>query len=266
MTDEIKQPESAPKKEEPKDAPADPNAGKAEDKPQGSPQDDIPEKFKGKSPAEIAKAYVELEREHGKVKNEVGTTRDEIAQWKALGNVIKGNPKLKEAIQQEIDRLAGKKPDDTKPEEPKQPDDTRIALENQIIDKVEGKYGLSQLDAEKKKELEKRIGTELADMYDPGGTKPPSEVLRSIPLDKLERSIEKAYRLATLDDQVERARSQAYIEARVNNEARIGSMAATGTSGESLVLTPGQKEAARKMGISEEDYKKQLQEIQKEQS
>ena len=262
MTD---QPNSAPDNQDKSqiEAPAAPEAGKAI--PQGASQDDLPEKFKGKSASEIAKSYLELEKQFGEHSQEVKQTRDEIAQWQALGNVIKGNPKLREEIQVEIDRISGKKPDNADKSKPTEPtrDDTRIALENEIINNFEEKFGLHRLDNEKKKVIDKAIGTELAEMFDPGGTKPPSEVLRVIPLDKLSRVLEKAYRLATLDDEKEQVRSQAYLDAKLNNEAKIGSMPSSGAQSETIILTPEQREAAKRMNVSEENYKKQLIAIQK---
>lgn len=255
-----------PSKDNPQKAPEVTDPGKADTKPPVTPQDDLPEKFKGKTAAEIAKAHLELERKLGEDSENKKKLTDELASWKALGTVIRDNPSLKAAVQAEIDRISGKKsdPSDQNPDKPKEPDDTRIALENQIVDKIEEKFGLAQLAPEKKREIEKRIGIELCDMYDPGGRKSPSDVLRMIPLDKLPKAIEKAYRLATLDDEVERARSEAYIEARTNSEASFGSMASTGINTKTRVLTAGQKEVARKMNISEEDYIKQLDEIEKE--
>ena len=227
--------------------------------------DELPEKFKGKSASEIAKSYLELEKIHGEHSQEVETNRKEIEQWKALGAVIAGKPELKKAIQDEIDRISGKAKDPVKPgEEPKKPDDTRIALQDQIINKFEEDRGLRLIPKEKKAELDKAIGRELVDMLDPTGTKTPSEIIESIPVDRLPKYLDKAYLLATSQDKEERTRSQEFIEAKRNQAAMIGSMPSSGVRESDFDLTPGETEAARRMNISEEDYKKQKIEMAKE--
>lgn len=248
---------AAPTEDKPKEpqAPAAPEAGKAQP---GAETPSLPEKFKGKTSEDIAKAYLELEKEHGKHSEEVKKSRDEIAQWQALGNVIRGNPELQKSIQAEIDKISGKAVETAKPGEPTKPvrDDTRIALEDQIINKFEEEHGLKGVASEKKKEMDTAIGRELAAMLDPTGTKRASEVLAGIPLDRLPMYLDKAYKLATADDEKERARNQAYLEARTNNMAAIGSISSSGVNASSVDLTPGEREAARRMNISEEDYKK----------
>lgn len=227
--------------------------------------DELPEKFKGKSASDIAKSYLELEKEHGKHTEEVKKTREENEQWKALGQVIGNNPALKKAVQDEIDHITKPKTEDKKEdkETPKR-DDVRIAAQDQIINKFEEDRGLRLIPAEKKTELDKAIGRELVDMLDPTGTKTPSEIIASIPVDRLPKYLDKAYLLATAGDKEERTRSQEFVEAKRNQAATIGSMPSSGVRESDFNLTPGEKEAARRMNISEEDYIKQKKEMAKE--
>lgn len=246
------------------DKPAEPQAPAPTPGQAAAPVDDLPEKFKGKSAAEIAKSYLELEKTHGKSAEELGKSREEIAQWKALGQVIGGKPELKKAIQDEIDRISGKAP--AKPGEPEAPkrDDVRISQQDMIINKFEDDRGLRLIPLEKKQELDKAMGRELVDMLDPTDTKSPSEIIESIPVDRLPKYLEKAYLLAIAGDKEERTRSQEFVEAKRNAAATIGSMPSSGVNSSDFSLTPGEKEAARRMNISEEDYIKQKKEIAKE--
>ena len=231
-----------------------------EDPKKSDPSDihsDIPERFKGKTAEEIAKSYTELEKIHGKHTDEVKKTRDELAQWEALGKVIAGNPELEKQVQEEIDRISGKKSQDKK-EEPKNtvPDEYRRATESQIVNQFEKEIGLNKLEGDKKKEIYQRIGSELDFMAGPGG-------MKSIPLDRLPAYLDRAYKLATVNDREERSRLEAYAKARENMEASFGSIPSSGVNSETVTLTSDQQKAARKMGISEDNYKKQIKEIEK---
>lgn len=226
---------------------------------QGKQAEDLPEKFKGKSATEIAKSYIELEKKIGENEN----VKKDLAQWQALGKVIKGNPKLKEAIEEEILKISGapSQNKDTKDEPKVQQDpETRQTLENQIVADFEKEIGLKSLASEKRDTLYKKVGTELMDMLDPGGTKSYREVITSVPLTRLRSYLDKAYKLATADDAEERGRVKALSEARQNNEAMFSSMpSAGGKTGEGL--SPEEKAAAKKMGISEEKYLKNKKEL-----
>lgn len=227
------------------------------------PDDQLPEKFKGKTAAEIAKSYVELEGKLGEHSKEIETARKENKELKALGWLIGQNPDLKKAVEAEIDRLEGKQTPKSG-EEPKKPDDTRAAVTGQLIGKFEEDHGLTLIPKEKKVELDRAIGRELVDMLDLTGTKTPSQVIAELPVDRLPIYLKKAYVLATAGDTEERTRSKEFIEARRNQAAVIGSMPSSGVNSGGDELTPGEKESARRMNISEEDWKKQKKEMAQE--
>lgn len=266
MADE---PNSDPKgQQDPQDNPQNPpsNAGDG----QGNTADDLPEKFKGKTAAEIAKAYTELEGKFGENSKEVGEAREHLQQWESLGKVIRSNPELQKQIEKEISRLAGGGDDDPKPnnDDPNKngqasQDDTRVAVENEIIGRFEGKYGIDSLPAEKRKELNTKIGLELSDMLDPSGKKTYREILDSISLERLPKYLDKAYRLATIGDEAETARVNALLENRRNIEASFSSMPATG-GGNSETLSEAERAAAKKLGISEEDYLREKKKLEEE--
>lgn len=221
-------------------------------------QGDLPERFKGKSASEIAQSYVELEKKLGDQSQEVGDMRKEIEGWKALGRVLEENPTLSDLVEKEIDRIAGKKGDSTsKSDQPPKADDVRLATENVIITKFEERFAIDRVDPEKKQKLHQAIGNELAEMVDPGGKMTVKQVMDSIPLDRLDRYLEKAYKLATINDREEQARIAGIVEARNNSEASFGSIPSSGVRSQQVKLTPEEQKVARRMGISEEDYIKE---------
>lgn len=211
----------------------------------------LPDKFKGKTAEEIATSYLEVEKEIGRLRNQVGDgekTRQEVEQWRQLGQIIEGDPVLFSALETKI-----KGPKNGQP--PKR-DDTRVALEQTMINDFERNYGLDSIEQAKRSELNQKIGIELAEMLDPGGQKTYQEIIESIPLDRLPKYLDKAYKLATTGDQAERARMEGLIQAKQNNEASFGNIPASSSKSDGVTLTPEEREAARKMNVSEEKYLK----------
>lgn len=221
-------------------------------------EDELPEKYRGKTAKEIAKMHQEAEKALGAHSQELGSSRKEIENWRVLGQLIKSRPDLAKEIEREIEKLEGK-PATT--ETPAVRDDTRIATEQIIIDKFEQQFGLTTLPAEKRALLNKKIGQELSEMLDPSGKKSVSQILNSISLNVLPKFLEKAYKLATGNDREEQIRVETYLTARQNSEASFGGMPSSSARGNAITLTEKQKAAARGLKISEEDYIKQLQEL-----
>lgn len=227
--------------------------------------DNLPDKFRGKTATDIATAYLELEKTLGKHTSEVNEVRGKLEQWEKLGQVLEADPELYKQVESRIDRLSGKKTDTTVNDQVSEDvKDTRLATENQIINGFEQKYNIHQLVPEKRQALQVKIGQELAEMLDPGGKKTVKQVIDSIPLAKLPNYLEKAYKLATVDDRDEQVRSRAVIEARQNIEASFGSMPSGTLRSDNKQLSEEEKKVARKMGISEEKYLKQKQVLENE--
>lgn len=247
------------------DAPSSQPDGQAGEKPDGETKtDDLPEKFKGKSVQEVAKSYLELEKKLGEHSTTVDQAKKQLKQWEALGAVLESNPELYRAVEDEILRVNGKKRDTTENDPASAKDDTRIATENILINNFEKQFGIDQLPPEKRGELHKQIGTELAEMIDPGGEKSVKDVMNSIPLDRLPKYLEKAYRLATINDANEKARLDGLLQARQNNEASFSSVPSSSVNGQKVQLSDEEKKVARRMNISEEDYLKQKIALQNE--
>lgn len=260
MPDEIK-------KDPTKDNPPENNdPSQTKDGESGKPSSDhlqIPEKFKGKSVEDVIKAYGEAEKKLGEHSKEVETVRKQLADWEALGKVIEGDPDLEKKVREAISNVKNKKQDIDKDKKIVN-DDSRKATESIIIGNFEKDKGITTLEGEKKKALYIKISNELADMLDPGGDKSPQEVLESISLNKLPTYLEKAYRLATVGDEAEKARLEAYTKIRQNNEAIIGSISDSGSNSDQTQLTPEQREVARKLKISEDKYLANLKKQQEE--
>lgn len=218
--------------------------------------DNLPEKFKGKSAVDIAKAYKELEQLHGKNSKEVNEVRGQLEKWQKLGKILEADPELYKQVEGAIDKFSGKKTDTTENDQVSEDlKDTKLATENRIINDFERGYNIHQLAPEKRTELQTKIGQELAEMLDPGGKRTVKEVLDSIPLTRLPNYLEKAYKLATLNDREERARVEGLAEARQNNEASFGNIPSSSLK-QNAQLTEDEKKVAKKMNISEENYLK----------
>jgi hypothetical protein len=247
-----KEPEKAPEITSVKDI-------KAED-------DDVPEKFKGKSASEIAKSYLELEKKLGEKQTdtEKETLAKEVAQWRELGKFIENDPDAIKTLEASIKRQRGINDDPAKDGEKPHTDDTRLALQNNIINDFEKSYGIDSLEPDKRTAMHKKIGDQLADMFDPTGKRTYSQIINEIPLNKLGTYLDKAYKVATVDDAEERGRTKALLEARQNREGTMGSMPSSNGSNDSITLTSEQRAVAQKLGISEEKYKAQLKKINSE--
>lgn len=218
-------------------------------------QEDLPEKFQGKSSSEIAKSYLELEKKLG----QYSQTQKELEEWRALGQVIKNDPELVKALESKV--ATQQKSDEGKANgQPK--DDTRSAVSNNIVNQFEKEKGLDQLEPDKRKDMHQRIGNELADMLDPGGNKSTREILESINLSKLPQYLDKAYRLATMNDQAEQERLKGLAQARQNSEAEFGSMRASSGKSEKKSLTPEEEATAKKLGITPEKYLEQKKKLE----
>lgn len=242
-----------------------------QDPPKGgqSTQDQLPEKFKGKSASEIAQAYLELEKLHGKSSQEVNQTREEatkvnqkLQQWEALGKVIQSNPALYNQIESEIKKLGNQQPsnqqtDPTIPRIERDLTDTKLATQSNIFDKFESKFGIDSLPTEEANTLKGKIGRELAEMT---GTKDVSSAIAQLPLDRLPIFLEKAYRLATDGDDQERARLKGMLDARKNNQASFGNVPSSSIRENTDGLSPEEKKVAQRLGVSEDKYLKQKQE------
>ena len=265
MADEQPQAPQSGQPEKPK-APVTPDTGQATDK-QAAPSEN---KFAGKSPEELAKAYSELEKKLGDSSNELGELRKFREQMDVVLQAIWADQDVYNSVDKKIKEIRGVpvengqtqtnvegSPQITSPVDT----DTRRALEAQIIDQFERRYGLDGLDPTKRREEHTKLGTALAEMLDPGGTKTYQEILNSVSLARLPKYLENAFFLANRDELIEKEKLKALTQNRENEGAAIGSLPSSSGSASNLSLTAAEKEAASKMKISEDKYlerKKQI--------
>jgi hypothetical protein len=132
--------------------------------------------------------------------------------------------------------------------------DARNYILTQTFRDFESDKGLVDLSNDSRTDLNNRILSELKDMLDPMGNKTINQVLQDVSLTKLPRFLEKAYDLATKDEQRQAARDAGKAEALGESAGIIGSMPSGSVNPDKVTLTLQEKEAARKMRISEEKY------------
>ena len=214
---------------------------------------EVPEKLQGKSDSELVKMYVELEKKIGEQGNELGQARKFQQDMALVLETIEANPNLKTEIQKELKKATGfKEPDVNKPsQDSTKTDETRRAVEAQIIKEFEGTHGLNSLNQEEKAKTYSKIGDELIDMFDPSGKKTTAQILDEIDLTKLPRMLEKAYFLVNRGEG----------ENRAQKEGMIGSIPSSSSVSDSEGLNQDERKAAKRLGISEDDYLKQKKEI-----
>jgi transcriptional regulator of met regulon len=221
MTEPIVDPNADPSKEDNPQKPTPPSDSQ-DDKGKNTPGEDVPEKFKGKSAAEIAKSYVELEKKLGDNEG----TKKQLEQFYALADVINKNPKIKEAL---LEAVEGKPSDDKdKDKKNDKPDETKEVVKEGIISTFRKDLGINALDEEDRKGLLGKVMGELRDLVSESDKLSDAQVIDKIPLSSLNKYLHKAYRLATLDDEKEQSRAKGVLEAKKNAEGAFGSFSSSG--------------------------------------
>ena len=132
--------------------------------------------------------------------------------------------------------------------------ENRQFLVNQAINTFEKDSGLDKLSPEARKGVNERIFMELKDMLDPMDNKTIMQVLAEVSLKKLPRYLEKAYTLATKDDQIKAAMEAGKKSLDDDGTGIIGSMPSGSVNIDQVTLTAKEKEIARRMNVPEEKY------------
>jgi hypothetical protein len=246
-------------------APVTPETGKAEvsqEAPSTSP-------YAGKSTEDLVKMYTELEKKLGEQSGELGEHRKYRDQMDVVLRAIYSDTDLYNKVDTKIKEQQGittEVPKETKAPEvaPTVDNDTRRAVENQIIADFERKYGLENLPPEKKREMHVKIGNALARLADPGGKKTYAEILNSISLQNLPSFLEDSYFIANKSELIETAKLEALTRNRENEGATIGSIPSSSGNSSSVELTPAERETAEKMRIPPDKYLERKKQIIKE--
>lgn len=231
----------------------------------------VPEKFQGKSPEEIAKAYQELEKKFGETSEEVASARKVMEQNDTLLRAIWSDPDLYRQVEQGVKKytsgevLPETKPNDKPPKgdegskesQVDQVADLKVASENRVLNEFAVKYGYNTLPEKERKDSYARLAVTLAELVDPGGKKSVRQILNNIPTSKLPRYLENAHFIANKDKFLEKAKDSGRVSHLENQEGSIGSFAASsGKAKTGVELTSREREVAQKMGVSEENYAK----------
>lgn len=267
---------------EPNAAPA-VNAENAQPKPVSAPGESaqaplqLPEKFKGQTPEQIAKAYVELESKLGEQSKTVEEAKKIQEDADTLLRAIWSDPDLYRQVEAGVKKYTrGESLPSRETVQPKKGDeapkvdstisDLKTAEENRVLNDFFNKYGYNKLDEKTRKDSYAKLSTAVAELVDPGGKKPIREIFASIPVTKLSRYLENAHFIANKEKVIEQARNSAILSQEENRDGAIGSFAASSVKDRGTVtLTAREREVARKQGISEDEYAKQKALIQKDQ-
>jgi len=215
--------------------------------------------IEGKSPDEIVKFVSEQSEKHGVTKKQLEDYEAYIKKVQPYIDTITAD----EALTKQVEDAYKKKFNiETPKEDKKEPrDDTRKALTNQIMSQWEGSHGLDKLEGDAKKDMNVRIGQELAELLDPSGTKTYNEIVDGIELDKLPKFLEKAYSLATMNDTIKRVQETAQAEANSGAAGIISSVPSSSPASSDTTLSSVEVELAKRMGVTYErwlELKKQI--------
>jgi hypothetical protein len=232
-------------------------------------QDNLPEEFKGKTPAELAQIAVDTSTKLKDLTQLNSKQVEDMKNLKALEQFIDNDPESLAFMRARIEANKNKKGQPANPQVDSRydalaqnVDDIRLTSQASIFEKFEGKYGLNQEGVDP--EIKKRIGEEIKKMVAPKSGKAPTEIIAQLPLDTLPMYLENAYKLATMEDQKEQTRRKTLVESRQNMDATFSRIPSANIRSDSKSLDDAEKKVARGLGITEEKYLKQKQAIEKE--
>jgi hypothetical protein len=205
--------------------------------------------------------------------NDMGTFVEDAS---LLVAAIYKDPQLRTTVQQHLAGIAGGQPANqppanqppannppanqpaaTPPENKPVVDPTVQSLDirnrEEIIGKVEAKYGYNKLDADKRKELRKTVEKRLNQW---------GSSVTTAPVHQLENLLEDAYLLSDMGKAKEEGRLEGLVQARENEMGALPTMGNNQPQPETTTLTPEQKEWAGKFGVAEDKVTSRLKEFQ----
>lgn len=213
---------------------------------------------------------------------ELGKTVKDFEDYKKkvepILNAIYRDPKVYQAVNESYQVLMGvKQPErstdassENKGEDKKADpavsveNDNRNALIKQSVESWEAKHGIDKLDGEKKGELNNKVLSEIKFILDPAGTgKSGADLLSGVPVSSVSGILDRAYFLATRDEQIASAKEDAIKERQNSELGMIGSIPSGSVSEDSVKLTEREMAIARKQGITPEKYLANKKEILK---
>lgn len=272
MADDKQQDQDDPKKQ----APDNGSSGKADDKSTQAPLN-LPEKLKGKTAEQIAEMYVEAEKKIGEQSTTVAEARKIREDNEVMLRAIWSDPETLKKVEGAIKTYVSGKSGEPDPEERKKGADekdkpsvppevaeVRMAQETQIMNEFYSKYGYDKLEGDEKASKFKELGSALAEIVDPGGKKPVRQILSEISLSRLPKFLEYAHFISRRKDYEDRIKSSLSEEENRGGEFGTFSSSSVRGGGQTVTLTKKERETAKNMGVSEEEYLKQKVKIQKD--
>lgn len=141
--------------------------------------------------------------------------------------------------------------------------DNRNAIIKTAVDKFSIDKGIDKLDKDKQTEINTKVGAELKEMLDPMGNKTLQQIMETVSVTKLPQFLEKAYFLATRNEQIESAKAEGKKQATSESMGIIGSIPSSSLETSDVTLSNKERDIAKKQGISEEKYLENKKEILK---
>jgi len=225
--------------------------------------DQLPEKYKGKSAKELADMLTHAELQIDKQGTEVGQLRKAQDDINLILEAAEADPELYGQLKQRVKTYAeeksGKKQDKREPESPSGDEGIRTTVINHVIEKFREDKKINKLTQERKTEFEKQIANQLANILDPGGSKTLVQILKEVRVDQLPKLLDSSYKMVL-------AEAITSGDKTLNQDfASIGGMSySSGSSGSGDdELSAEQKKVAQNLGISPEKYAKRLKTMSK---
>lgn len=248
----------------------DPNANPT---PSNTPTDQSPAPVapedKGGAPSSPNQDVVAMAKELGEAKARVASLEDYQQKVDPVLQTIYSDQKVYDTVLQTHNKRLGiavpESTDDgenpTAPQVPPAPSqteiDNRVAHIQRTLKEFYEETGVNRMEEETKKAFIAKDGPlmkELRDILDPMGNKNDAEIFQTVSVTKLRDFLDKAYFLATKNDQLKAAEERGRAGLNSESVGILGSFSASSVEPENVSLTPKEREIIQKAGWDETKY------------
>ncbi len=209
---------------------------------------------------------IKLAEDLGKYKTESEALKAYKEQVDPVIQTIWSDPELLKKVEETHNKRLGLKEEKVETPEvkdgtPIRDTETRDAMVKQIVDSFSREKGIDKLEPDDKKDMNLKIGAMLQELLDPKGNKNLAQIMQTVSLTKLPDYLDHVYYLVNRENITKQAKEEGKTE--VSNEQRgiMSGMSSSSIEPDSITLTPKEKEAAQKMGITPEKYLARKKEI-----
>lgn len=235
--------------------------------PPPAPTDNKQPSIEGKTPEEIIK----LAQENGTLTSENKNLKDFYDKTApVIETLLQDEEMLNKLNEAHAKRLGIKLPDKNEGKDAKETpadakiDDTRKSIENSIVQEFNRNKGIDKMNPDQRKDFNQKMFGELSFLLNPKGDKSLDQILGEVSLQTLPAVLEKAYNLATLDEQKAKSAEKAVSEATMGMPGVMGSMpSGSSPDGEDITLSPAERQIAKEMGVAEDKFLQRKKEIAK---